>query len=116
MKKALKELIEQSTWKRKGVFKSLIIVSNGKYDGFFGSNGYDNLLILGFDVDDKKYYKITDSADVFNIFDIPMRDTFSLDIPTEYGVPRMWFTHPIYIDNELNLSTVTGDILKGESK
>lgn len=116
MKKALKELIEQSTWKRKGVFQNLIFISNGKYDGFWGSNGYDNLLILGFDVDDKKYYKITDSADVFNIMDLGNKVTFNLEIETKLGVPRIWFTRPIYIDNEVNISTVTGELVKGESK
>lgn len=111
MKKALKDLIEQSPWKRKGVFRNLMLVSNGVYDGFWGKNGYNNILILGFDVDDNKYYKITESADVFNIMDIPERNTFNVEIPTEYGVPRIWFTHPIYIDNEVAISTVTGEIL-----
>ena len=34
---------------------------------------------------------------------------FNLDIPTEYGVPCIWFDKPIYIDNSLGTSNVFGE-------
>lgn len=112
MTEELKQLIETAPKKNNGVFLNLMFVSNGAYNGFWGVNGYDNILILGLDVDDKKYYKIAETADVFNVFDIPEKNTFNVEIPTKYGVPRIWFTHPIHIDNEIEISTVTGEILK----
>lgn len=116
MKKALKELIENTEFKRKGKFSNFIIVSNGVYDGFWGKNGYNNILLLGFDAEDKKYYKITDSADVFSIFDFKEIYSFSLEIPSEYGVPRIWFTKPVFIDNTVPISTVTGSFDEGGDK
>lgn len=106
----LKELIEKAPVKRKGTFKNFMIVSNGAYDGFFGKNGFDSIILLGFDVETKEYVKITDYADVFDIFNVGEHIGFNLDIPTEYGIPRIWFGKPVHIDNELNTSTVIGEV------
>lgn len=112
MTEKLKELIEKAPVKRKGTFKNLMIVSNGMYDGFGGANGFNSIILLGFDVETEEYVKITEYADVFNIFNIGNNVGFNVDIPNDYEVPRIWFSKPITIDNELNLSSVTGEVEK----
>ena len=47
MKKALKELIQKAEVRTSGEFDSIMIVPKGKYDGFWGKNCYDNMLVLG---------------------------------------------------------------------
>ena len=109
MKKALKELIAEAPMKEKGTFQQLMFVSNGVYDGFWGKNGYDNIMILGYDAKDKKWYKVSDKGDVFNIFG--KMKSFNLDIESKYGAPTIWFNNPIHIDNSDGLSTITGKIV-----
>lgn len=107
MTDALKELIENAPIKRQGTFLHFLAVSNGEYNGFWGNNGFDSILLFGFDAEDGKYYKITDYADSVGFFGLT-KGCFSMDIPSEYGVPRIWFHTPIEIDNELDLSTISG--------
>ena len=116
MKDKLKELIKKAPVKRKGTFKNFMIVSNCAYNGFWGENGFNSIILLGFDVETKQYVKITDYADVFNIYSVGENVGFNLDIPTEYGVPRIWFSKFITIDNELNISAVNGEIKEGFTK
>jgi len=111
----LKELIEKAPVKRKGTFKNFMIVSNGAYDGIWGENGYNSIILLGLDVETEEYVKITDYADVFNIYNVGENVGFNLDIPTEYGVPRIWFGKFIKIDNELNISSVNGKVSENEN-
>lgn len=106
MKKALKELIENAPKKTKGAFKFFLFISNGVYDGFWGKNGYNNILILGRSVDDNKWYRISEFGDKFDIYRTKL--SFNLDIPKDLGVPRIWFSEPIYIDNEPEMSSVVG--------
>ena len=107
MRKALKELILEAELKTKGYFSTLLFVSDGGYDGFFGPNGYDSMLVLGISAEDGMWYRIGKGHDVFYIY--KTNGSFNLDIPSEYGVPRIWFDRPIYIDNDIPISTLTGD-------
>ena len=112
MKKALKELIENSyVLKGEKSFTRLMFISNGIYKGFLGYNDYNNMIILGLEYKSNVWYRITginQQCDVFNIYKCPM--SFNLDIPKEYGIPSMWFDKPIKINNDLQLSSVTGEI------
>lgn len=101
----LKELIEKATYKPIGDFSSLMFVSNGEYDGFWGKNGYDNVLILGYEKDE--WYKISEYGDAFCIGLGSMG--FDLDIPSDYGIPRICFHKLIHIDAHEKLSTVFGE-------
>lgn len=109
MKKALKELIAEAPMKTKGTFSVLMAVPNGIYNGFFGKNGYYNIMLLGLDAEDKEWYKISDKGDLFYISRTMM--SFDLDISTTYGVPTISFGKPVYIDNSQELSTITGEIV-----
>ena len=118
MTEALKALIENAPVKTVGVFRSFLLVSNGKYDGLWGANGFNNILIFGKIYEegnkiplDDTWYKISAYGDVFSIMTglngVPLHG-FHMDIPEEYEVPRIWFDAPISIDNAMQISTVIG--------
>lgn len=114
MTEELKNLIENAPIKRKGRFENLMIVSNGKYDGFWGENGYNRIILLGHEPMDEQWYKITEQADVFHIINCKELGFFSfnMDIPELYEVPRIWFCgYLIEIDNELNIDTIAGNLV-----
>ena len=95
MKKALKELIESAEVKRGGKFWSFLTIPNGIYDGFWGKNGYDNILLLGRSADDDKWYKIADKIDAIHFFYPP---ALNWEINSKYGVPSFWSHKPISIN------------------
>ncbi len=109
----LKEIIENAPVKTSGAFRCLFFLSNGEYDGFWGKNGYDNIMIYGFDDDLKEWCKIAAYADKFDIFSIE-KDGFNLHIPHDLGIPVIWFNKSVYIDNTLMLSNVVGRLGKYE--
>lgn len=118
MKKALKELIENAPVKHTGRFTELMFVSNGKYGGFFGPNGFNNMIVLGknAEADETTWYKIVkedDECDKFDIYsqDIPRFTGFNVDIPEKYGVPRIWFTNYYFkIDYSFPLSSLVAEL------
>ena len=97
----LKEIIENAPVKKKGTFVALMFIPNGEYNGFWGHNGYDNILILG--REGGTWYKIATSADVFQMAHY---ESVSIDIPTELGVPVLFVPEGIEINNTLELSSV----------
>lgn len=101
----LKEIIENAPVKKAGTFVALMFIPNGEYNGFWGHNGYDNMLILGQEHhrEGGKWYKIATSADVFQMANY---ESVSIDIPTELGVPVLFNPEGIEIDNSLELSGV----------
>ena len=105
MKKALKELIEKAEVKRVGEFYAFLTIPNGVYDGFWGKNGYDNILLLGKSAEDRKWYKIADKIDVIQFFYPP---SLNLEIDSKYGVPCFWTNmhKPISIKYDGFTSTV----------
>lgn len=112
MKKALKELIENSdTLKGEKLFTRIMFISNGVYKGFWGKNDYDNIMILALEYKTNKWYRITGNnqqCDAFYIYRCNM--SFNLDIPTEYGIPSIWFNKPVKIKNDMQLSSIVGKI------
>lgn len=122
MKKALKELIENAPVKRTGKFVELMLLSNGKYNGFYGKTGFDKMIVLGRNADnDNTWYKIVtevDECDKFDIYSEDMRKldcNFNLDIMTLYGVPRIWFSGMYFdIDYTIQLSSLVAKLGKRE--
>lgn len=94
MKKALKELIENAEVKREGEFRAFLTMPNGVYDGFWGKNGYDNILLLGQGYEDGKWYKIAEKIDAIHFFYPP---SLNWEINSKYGVPSFWSHTPIRI-------------------
>lgn len=108
MRKKLKELIDTAPIKKVGYFSYLMIVPNGKYNGFWGVNGYQNIMLFGREKKDGVWYKISEYADKIDIWNL--RDEhFELDIPSDYNVPVIWFRRPIYIDYSLEVSNINGN-------
>lgn len=101
----LKEIIENAPVKKVGRFVALMFIPNGEYNGFWGQNGYDNILLLGqeYHREGGTWYKIATSADVFQMANY---ESVSIDIPTELGVPVLFVPEGIEIDNSLELSRV----------
>lgn len=97
MTDAFKELVENAPVRKSGLFNRFMFASNGIYDGFWGKNGYDNIVVLGQAVDDEVWYKIACEVDVFNI-GFESYTSVSIDIPSEFGVPCLFFHKPIQID------------------
>lgn len=111
----LKKLIKEAPHIHSGKFSAFMVVANGQYDGFWGVNGYDNILILAQTWKENKWYKLTTKVDKFTIFDFKgHRATFNLDIPSDYGVPRIWFDTPIEIDYSIPTSDVMGYVKERE--
>lgn len=108
MTKELKELIATAPTIQNGVFQCFLIVSNGIYDGFWGENGYNNIIILAQRPKSDYWYKLCENADKFTIFNITEKQTFNLDIPSDYGVPRIWFHKPIKINYTVPTSDIFG--------
>lgn len=101
----LKEIIENAPIKKKGKFVALMFISNGEYNGFWGFNGYDSMLVLGQEDNRSEgtWYKVATTADVFQAVKL---ESVSIDIPSDLGVPVMFFHEPIEIDNCLDLSSI----------
>lgn len=98
MTDAFKELVENAPVRKSGLFNGFMFVSNGIYDGFWGKNGYDNIVVLGQAVEDDAWYKIACEVDVFIIAFKEPYTSVSIDIPSEFGVPRLFFHKPIQIN------------------
>lgn len=98
MTDAFKELVKNAPVRQKGYFDRFMFASNGIYDGFWGKNGFDNIILLGQAADDKVWYRIACEVDVFNIAFKEPHTSVSIDIPSEFGVPCLFFHKPICIN------------------
>ena len=108
MKKALKELIENSPDKHLGVFTSFIFIPDGLYKGFWGENGYDNMIVLGFEKQLKMWCRITGENCQLDLMTIVRPKAFNIHFKHELGVPEVWFDQPIMINHELQTSMIMG--------
>lgn len=115
MKRALKDILENCETKRTGIFDAILILSDGEYNGFWGKNGYNNLTIIGEiwqKEESPKYYIIVKNCecDVFQVYDT--KGYFNMDIPSNLGIPRFWFTgYKIEIDYD-GLSQCSAKLLR----
>lgn len=98
MTDAFKELVENAPVRTSGLFNGFMFSSNGIYDGFWGKNGYDNIIVLGQAAEDDVWYRIACEVDIFNIAFKEPYTSVSIDIPSEFGVPRLFFHKPIPIN------------------
>ena len=111
MNKYLKDFIKDCPLQTSGTFSDLMFVSNGRYNGFYGKNEYDNIMILGKLPCCCEWRIVSGYGDVFvliNAVGYPM----SLDINYKLKVPRIWFDGAyIRINNEFGISTVIGEVI-----
>ena len=103
MKEELKDLIDNAPIVEEGLFKHFLIVpSDTVYDGFWGKNGYDNIIVLGEFADDSaeqgyKGYGRIDQYSGSDAFHITSILNANIDIPSEFGCVRLWFNEPISV-------------------
>lgn len=92
MKKALKELIEKAEPYQEGVeLAGLYIINSG--EAFWRSNGYNNIIVVGYK-NPNKHYLLTAESDVVNVRNIR---GCNIDISTELGCVRIWFDQPLKV-------------------
>ena len=111
MNKYLKDFIKYCPIQKSGIFSELMFISNGRYDGFYGKNGYDNIMILGKLPCCCEWRTVSNYGDAFILIN-ESGYNMSLDINSKLKVPRIWFDGAyISIDNRLEISTVTGRLI-----
>ena len=87
MKKAVKDLIANAVPRTHDEFHELYVIdSEKKYDGFWGVNGYNNIVLLGRAKGCEQYELITNWSDAIHIFN----GGCDIDIDSAQGVVRLW--------------------------
>ena len=105
MKKALKELIANAERRVAGRYDAFLIIDDHKpYSGFWGKNGFNSMTILGYDSTTQKYYLI--SSGIADIIYTSDKISWNIDISSSLGCVHIWFNSPVYITNDLAISSV----------
>lgn len=108
MKKNIKELIEKALpYKLGSPLSSIDIISTDKlYNGFWGKNGYNGIIILGY-YKDKCYFVNKDyECDVVELRYLgKIAQSLALEISHERNVVHIWFSNYLICFKEL-LSTM----------
>ncbi len=99
MKKELKQLIESAEQYNAQLLDELLIIPSGKaYNGFWGKNGYNKIILLGINKRDYKVYRIdTDIQHDVISFDYLKEIGIKIDIPEEYNCVRLFFSHNQFV-------------------
>ena len=94
MNKAQKELIEKAIKYNGEPIDSLYIISEDRlYNGFWGKNGYNGMIIIAYSKSTKEYYK-WDSYPR-DVIDCCKELQFGIDIPNDTNCVRLFFHKPI---------------------
>lgn len=96
MNEELKKLIENAKPCDHGIFDEfLIIPSEEDYDGFWGQNGFKNLIILATRRGESEWIFLSNSSDVFHLINIY---DCNFDSPSELGCVRAFLNRPVEIN------------------
>lgn len=122
MNKNLKEVIEKSVKLTEEELNDmrfshiLIINSDKRYNGFWGKNDYNNIILLGYAGGLEQYYFInpTYQVDSFKILNLLNRH-YGFDIPRIYGCLRI-FSSDGYFRIRSLLSSIDIELLKEDRK
>ena len=107
MKKSVKELMLRVVPRKSEKFSDIYIIdSEKKYDGFWGANGYNNIIVLGrASVQSAELELITEHSDVINIMNI-IRGSVNIDISSKDGVVHLWADKPMKLSVPVNSSCI----------
>ena len=87
MKKAVKELIAKAVPMKHDSFCEFYVIDSEKeYNGFYGKNGYNNIILIGRARGCEDYELITDFSDAIHVFN----GGFNIDIRSTDGIVRLW--------------------------
>ena len=109
MNKKLKELIKKALPYKDEILNGLLIVNSGKlYNGFWGKNGYNNIIVIGHELrknNTRQYYFLTENSDVVDIENI---ESCHIDIDHDLGCVGVWFCKPIKAWSILSACSLEG--------
>ena len=105
MTKKLKGILEKAKFKDKGEFSEfLIIPTNEIYDGFWGKNGFNKIIILARDHKENEWVELSKCSDVVCL----MKNCgANFDVPSDLECIRMFLDKPAFVYG--GLSTITID-------
>lgn len=96
MTERLKEIIDNAIPKESGTFNEFLIVPTGKkYDGFWGENGFDKIVLLARQRGEENFCILTDYSDSFHLINIY---SVNFDIPSDLNCVRLFLDNPIEIN------------------
>ena len=105
MTEKLEKIIEKAEHKDHGIFDEFLIIPTGeKYDGFWGVNGYDKMILLARSNSQIDFSILTNFSDAFHIF---QAENVNFDIPSDLGCVRVFTDKPIVI-HDSNVSSIIG--------
>ena len=111
MRKGAKELIAKAVPRTHNEFFELYVIdSEKKYDGIFGENGYNNIVLIGRAKGCEEYELITEWSDAIHIFS----GGCDIDIAHEQGVIRLWSNKGFSLGYEPLSSVIFNDKWGGE--
>lgn len=84
-----------------------IINTEQAYDGFWGANGYNNIMLVGYGSDDKYYVLSDKQCDVVRLWKTNS-PSISIDIPEDFNCIRLFgFSQPLMLFNFGSSATLT---------
>lgn len=95
MTEELEKLIQKAECKDHGTFNQFLIVPTGEiYDGFWGINGYDKMILLARLGNEADWCILTNQSDTFHLI---QTSAVNFDIPSNLGCVRVFTDKPIAI-------------------
>ena len=107
MEAKLKELIDNAEPFQEGEYNEFLFIPSGEeYNGFWGKNGYDNIIVLGKFGTESLWKRIDiGQTDNFNISALNYCGGLRFDIPHDLGCIRL------RSDQTLNIGPVASSII-----
>lgn len=103
MTEKLKEIIEKAEVKESGIFNEFLIVPTGeKYDGFWGVNGFDKMILLAKKRDESEWCILTTYSDSFHLI---YTHSVNFDIPSDLNCLR------VFLDELIEINTVASSVM-----
>lgn len=103
MNEKLQEIINNAVPKSSGQFNEFLIVPTGeKYDGFWGVNGFDKMILLAKKREEKDFCILTNYSDAFHLIKIR---SVSFDIPSELNCVR------VFLDETIEINDVASSVI-----
>lgn len=103
MTEKLKEIIEKAERKESGTFDEFLIVPTGeKYDGFWGVNGFDQMILLAKKKVESEWCILTNYSDSFHLIYI---HSVNFDIPSDLNCVR------VFLDESIEINGVASSVI-----
>lgn len=103
MTERLKEIIDNAIPKESGTFNEFLIVPTGeKYDGFWGENVFDKMILLAKKREESEWCILTNYSDSFHLIYI---HSVNFDIPSDLNCVR------VFLDESIEINTVASSVM-----